>query len=104
MIIAKKSLGQNFLTDKNVIEKISSIINIEDKEVLEIGPGTGNLTYSLLEKKPKKIYAIEKDNHLFSLLQDKFKNNISLINKDILNVDENSLSNEKINSFWKFTL
>ena len=96
MIIAKKSLGQNFLTDKNVIEKISSVINIENKEILEIGPGTGNLTSSLLKKNPKKIYAIEKDNFLFSLLKDKFKNNISLINKDILNVDENSLSNEKL--------
>ena len=54
MIIAKKSLGQNFLNDKNIIEKISGITNIENKEILEVGPGTGNLTNSLLKKKSKK--------------------------------------------------
>jgi len=96
VIFAKKSLGQNFLTDKNVIEKISSIINIENKEVLEVGPGTGNLTYSLLEKNPKNIYAIEKDNYLVSSLKKRFRNNISIINDDILNVNESSLTNDKL--------
>ena len=51
MITAKRSLGQNFLIDQNIINKIVNIINIKDKNILEIGPGTGNLTIELLKKK-----------------------------------------------------
>ena len=47
----KKSLGQNFLIDNNIIEKISAITEITNKEILEVGPGTGNLTSFLLKKK-----------------------------------------------------
>ena len=47
----KKSLGQNFLIDNNIIEKISSITEVTNKEILEVGPGTGNLTSFLLKKK-----------------------------------------------------
>ena len=64
MIKTKKSLGQNFLIDKNIIDKIVNTIDIKDKYILEIGPGTGNLTSSLLKKSPKKFYVIEKDNQL----------------------------------------
>ena len=71
MIKAKKSLGQNFLIDQNIIDKITSISEIKDKSVLEVGPGTGNLTFAILKKKPKKIYVIEKDNFLSSLLKKK---------------------------------
>ena len=55
MIKAKKSLGQNFLIDENIIQKIISSGVIQDKNVLEIGPGTGNLTRAILSKKPKKF-------------------------------------------------
>jgi len=55
MIRAKKSLGQNFLIDQNIINKIVNIVNVKDKNILEIGPGTGNLTLEILKKKPKKI-------------------------------------------------
>ena len=55
MIKAKKSLGQNFLIDQNIIEKISNVIDIENESILEVGPGTGNLTAFLLKKKPKKF-------------------------------------------------
>ena len=55
MIKAKKSLGQNFLIDKNILEKISNSVKIKNKIVLEIGPGTGNLTSYILKKSPKKI-------------------------------------------------
>ena len=96
MIKAKKSLGQNFLIDKNIINKISNIVNIEDKSILEVGPGTGNLTLELLKKKPKKFYVIEKDNNLVSILREKFKNNLNIINDDVLNINENSISNEKL--------
>ena len=54
MIKAKKSLGQNFLIDKNILEKISNTTEIKDKNILEVGPGTGNLTSTILKKKPKK--------------------------------------------------
>ena len=67
MIKAKKSLGQNFLVDKNIINIITNILNIENKDILEVGPGTGNLTNALLKKKPKKIYVFEKKNNLVSL-------------------------------------
>ena len=73
MIKAKKSLGQNFLIDKNIIEKISSILDIKNKSILEVGPGTGDLTSSLLKKKPKKFYVIEKDNSLIPILHKEFK-------------------------------
>ena len=64
MTIAKKSLGQNFLIDKNIIEKIVNIAAIENKIIIEIGPGTGNLTSYILKKKPKQLLVIEKDNNL----------------------------------------
>ena len=55
MIKAKKSLGQNFLTDRNVLEKIVNTTKIKDKTVLEIGPGTGNLTSFILKNNTLKI-------------------------------------------------
>ena len=73
---AKKSLGQNFLIDKNIINKIIKIENInKNKTIMEIGPGYGNLTKAIsILKKPKKIFAVEKDKKLFSFLENKFKN------------------------------
>ena len=52
----KKSLGQNFLIDKNILKIITSCAEIKDKSILEIGPGTGNLTVEILKKKTKKNY------------------------------------------------
>ena len=59
MIKAKKSLGQNFLIDKNIIDKIVNLVDIKDKDILEIGPGTGNLSEQIL-KKPNNFFVIEK--------------------------------------------
>ena len=59
MIKPKKSLGQNFLTDQNILKKIVSLIKIEDKSILEIGPGTGNLTSYILKNNPKKLIVVE---------------------------------------------
>ena len=56
MIKAKKSLGQNFLIDRHVLSQIADLIDIKGKTILEVGPGTGNLTKFLLKKKPKKIF------------------------------------------------
>ena len=72
MIRAKKSLGQNFLVDENILKKIVSIIKIENRSILEVGPGTGNLTSCILKKNPKKLIVIEKDNNLVILLKKKF--------------------------------
>ena len=96
MIKAKKSLGQNFLIDNNVIDKITNILNINNKTILEIGPGTGNLTTALLDRKPKKFYVVEKDNNLSELLKKKFNDRIIIINDDILSLNENLISKEKL--------
>ncbi len=96
MIKAKKSLGQNFLIDTNVINKITNVVGIENKTILEVGPGTGNLTSSLLKKKPKKLYVVEKDNDLSLFLEKQFKNQISVINEDVLNLEENNISDDRL--------
>ena len=99
MIKAKKSLGQNFLIDKNILEKIINITNIEEQTILEIGPGTGNLTSSILKKKPKKFFVIEKDNDLAITLKKKFNKQLTIINKDVLKIDETKLFKEKVKVF-----
>ena len=93
----KKSLGQNFLIDKNIIKLIiNSGGVIKDNILVEVGPGTGNLTEQILLKNPKKLILIEKDKNLAKLLIEKFNNKIMLINDDILNVEENKLSDKKM--------
>ncbi len=85
----KKKLGQNFLTDKNIINIIVNTAKLNNSDyVLEVGPGTGNLTEKIISKNPKKVFAIEKDKFLVKQLHKKFKDNILLINDDILNIDE----------------
>ena len=98
-IKAKKSLGQNFLINREVLEKIVSITDITNKEVLEIGPGSGNLTTYILKQKPKKLYVVEKDDDLAILLKEKFDTEIEIINDDILKVSENNISEQKLSVF-----
>ena len=95
----KKSLGQNFLIDRTVLEQIVDTVEITNKEVLEIGPGSGNLTTFILKKNPKKIYTIEKDDELALLLKDKFSDEITIINDDVLKISEDKISNEKLTVF-----
>jgi len=86
---AKKSLGQNFLIDKNIINKIVNISKVEEKStILEIGSGYGNLTEEIIKAGPKRIYAIEKDKEIFFYLKRKFESNknLKLINDDIFNI------------------
>ena len=92
LIKPKKSLGQNFLIDKNIINKIVSISNILNKDVLEIGPGTGNLTEYILRKKPKKLFLVEKDKILCEQLQARFQDKVKIINNDILKINEKNIS------------
>ena len=96
-IKAKKSLGQNFLIDKNIIKSIVNIGDVKKNNViLEVGPGTGNLTEYILKKNPKKIFVIEKDSNLVNLLNGKFSDKINILNKDVLKFDLNNISKEKI--------
>ena len=68
----KKSLGQNFLIDKEVIKKILSCADIKNRNILEVGPGTGNLTDEIIKNKPKELILIEKDTFLLELLKKKY--------------------------------
>ena len=74
----KKSLGQNFLIDQNLINKICEIVEIKGKNILEIGPGTGNLTTTILSKNPKRYIAVEKDRELIKPLNEKFGKKLKL--------------------------
>ena len=96
MIRAKKSLGQNFLIDKDIINKIVSTVSISDNEILEVGPGTGNLTKEILKNNPSKMYLVEKDNFLAESLKEIMDERVVIFNEDILKFDTTSLSKNKI--------
>jgi 16S rRNA (adenine1518-N6/adenine1519-N6)-dimethyltransferase len=89
MQYAKKSLGQNFLIDKNIIKKIINIIDIGNKNIIEIGAGKGALTNEIIKKKPKSLSIIEKDFYLSKELNLKYKNNkiIKIYNFDVLKLN-----------------
>ena len=88
MIKPKKSLGQNFLIDQNIIKKIVDSALIPKTNILEIGPGTGNLTSNILRKNPKSLILIEKDKNLYEGLKKKIKlKNLKIFNKDILDTN-----------------
>jgi 16S rRNA (adenine1518-N6/adenine1519-N6)-dimethyltransferase len=73
----KKSLGQNFLKDKNILDKIVEAGEISQGElILEIGPGDGALTKHILEKNPNKLIVVEKDDRLIPILEQKFSEEI----------------------------
>ena len=87
-IAPKKSLGQNFLLNNDIIKKIVELGKVTTQSnVIEIGPGTGNLTNEILKKNPKFFAAIEKDNNLYKELKSKYKSKIELINQDVLSID-----------------
>ncbi len=83
----KKSLGQHFLKDKNIIRKIVDIADIQENEqVWEIGSGKGILTEELLNRNCK-LTCFEIDENLYPLLENRFSDKIHLIKKDILKVN-----------------
>ena len=85
----KKSLGQNFLQDKNILNLIVDKSKIsQDDTVIEIGPGTGNLTKMIINKNPKKLILFEKDKKLYDRLNNMFKDNIDIRNGDFLLYDD----------------
>jgi len=80
-----KKLGQNFLINRNVLDKIVEAAGLSKKDnVLEIGPGFGVLTEQLL-KHVRNLMVVEKDKRLYSRLKTVFKENIQAVNDDILN-------------------
>ena len=85
----KKSLGQHFLIDKNIIKKIINLVNINRKNVVEIGPGNGALTDEIIKKKPKELILIEKDYKLVEKLKLKYSKDksIKIYQADILKID-----------------
>ena len=81
----KKNLGQNFLNNEIILNQIIECGNIKNEDIiLEIGPGTGNLTEKIIKKKPSRLILVEKDKSLSDYLSNKFGNKIELINDDIL--------------------
>jgi len=95
LLIPKKSLGQNFLIDKNICKKITNLSSIKGKNIIEIGPGTGQLTEEIIKDSPKKLILIEKDNDLIDFLRIKYQNlkYIEFINCDALNYDFSKIKN-----------
>ena len=98
-IKTKRSLGQNFLIDRSILEQIVDTVDVSNKEILEIGPGSGNLTTYILKKNPKKLYVIEKDDDLALLLRGKFNDEIDIINEDVLKISEDKISDAKLTVF-----
>lgn len=94
----KKSLGQNFLIDKNFVDKIVESADIENQNVLEIGPGIGTITYEMA-KTAKKVVVIEIDKSLIPILEQNLEefDNAKVINEDILKVDLKNLVEEEFN-------
>ena len=97
MSFAKKSLGQNFLIDQNIIKKIINLKNTNNKNIIEIGPGKGALTEKILKEKPKSLILIEKDKNLFKSLHQRYKDNkiIKIYNLDVLKFNFEKLTKNK---------
>ena len=96
-IAPKKSLGQNFLLNNDIIKKIVELGKVTTQSnVIEIGPGTGNLTNEILKKNPKFFAAIEKDRNLYKELKNKYGSKIELINQDVLSIDWKKYKNKNI--------
>ena len=97
MMFSKKSLGQNFLHDPNIIRKIVNLVNIKNRNVIEIGPGKGSLTEEILNRKPSNLFVIEKDNDLARHLKQKYKNNrlIKIYNEDVLKTNFDKIDTKR---------
>lgn len=95
-LFAKKSLGQNFLTDQNITDKIVRNLDLLDKNIVEIGPGPGLLTRSILLQKPKKLTLIEKDarfeNAIYDLKEFFPETEINFLNLDALDFNFSELT------------
>ncbi len=92
MVVAKKSLGQHFLHDKNICRKIVDLLNIEENDtILEIGPGTGALTHILKDAPYSEFTILEKDDRFAQLHKENNYRNTKVIHIDALNFDWKSI-------------
>ena len=102
-IIPKKSLGQNFLIDPNILEKISKLdSSLSNFRILEIGPGYGALTKSLLNSDVQKVFAIEKDHRFDQALKDikyEFPDRFDYVIGDVLEFDYSFLYGKNLKIF-----
>lgn len=87
-IKAKKNYGQNFLVDQNILKKIVESTNLENQNIIEIGPGLGSLTDFLIQK-AKKLVCYEIDKDMINVLNKRFDKNekINIIHQDFLKID-----------------
>ena len=106
MNFPKKSLGQNFLIEKNIVKRIINLTNLKNKDIVEIGPGKGALTDEIVKAKPKSITLIEKDYNLSQVLFNKYKlkKNIVIVNKDILKFNFDKIKKKKTDCNRKLAL
>jgi len=100
---AKKSLGQNFLVDANVLTRIANVVNISpDDRILEIGPGKGALT-AFLAQAAKHVVAVELDKRMVAFLREQFNQagNVEVVEDDILDTDFHRLLAQRWDGKWK---
>ena len=94
----KKKLGQNFLHDKNIISSIVNKANVEDEDIIEIGPGPGILTESILKNKARSLLVIEKDDSFevnLKKIKNKYKDNFIYLIHDVIDFDFNKLTKKE---------
>lgn len=92
-----KALGQNFLVDKNFVDKIVDTAEVKGENILEIGPGIGTISQAMAEKEAKKIVVIELDKTLIPILHDNLDEygNVKIIQGDILKLDLDQILKEE---------
>ncbi len=83
-IRAKKSLGQNFLIDEEALLDIAHSVTVENKKIIEVGPGYGALTDYLIEQKPETLTLVELDTDMIEILQKKYTTDITILHQDVL--------------------
>ena len=91
----KKKLGQNFLHDKNIISSIINRADVEDEDIIEIGPGPGILTESMLKSKARSLLVIEKDNSFetnLKKIKNNYKDNFDYLINDVIDFDFKTLT------------
>jgi 16S rRNA (adenine1518-N6/adenine1519-N6)-dimethyltransferase len=83
-IRAKKSLGQNFLIDEEALSDIASSVVVENRHIIEVGPGYGALTDYLIEQKPETLTLVELDMDMIRILEEKYQSPITILHEDVL--------------------
>ena len=91
-----KKFRSKFLIDENILKKICDAGNVDKtNSIVEIGPGTGNLTKYLI-KNPKNIFLVEKDKYFCEILNNEFKSKVKIINDDILKIQNKIINIDNV--------